>query len=186
MKIINILLWLSNLSVLSLLLIGCDDKIEYDPCLETKWLNPMEYEIKLAVTVSENNPSLPGGTEGSRYPVDFCKMQVSGTIEKFECDGESIGPFSLGNTYLENDYDHRVILFEKDCYWIGHVVYVFEFDNDEDYIDIDLDVKITMEDEQSYSCVVSDIFYSDGIKRVPGELYYHILIDINSNKWQKE
>lgn len=186
MKTINIFYRVLYLIIPCFIILSCDDKIEYDPCLETKWLNPVEYEIKLAVTVSENNPSLPGGTEGSQYPVDFCKMQVSGTIEKFECNGTSIGPFNLGNTYLENDYDHRIPLFESDCYWIGHVVYVFEFDNDEDYIDIDLDVKITMADEQSYTCLVSDIFNSDGIKRVPGELYYYILIDINSDKWEKE
>ncbi|MEA1885642.1 MAG: hypothetical protein U9N72_00310, partial [Bacteroidota bacterium] len=122
MKSINIIRQLSYLFMTCLMLGGCDDKIEYDPCLETKWLNPKEYEIKLAVRVSDNNPSLPGGSPGSQNPVDFQKMKVCGNIEKIECDGSSTGPVNLGNTYLDKQIDYPAPVNESDAYWIGHVV----------------------------------------------------------------
>jgi len=165
--------------------VSCTEEEVIDPCLASRWLNPLQYEIKLAVSVSDINPLLPGAAAGSRIPADFVKMKVNGTIEKFECDGSSDGILKLGNSYIDKQSDITAPLNETGAYWIGHVVYVYEFDNDEDYLDINLAVEITMADGQSYMCSVSDKCHSGRIDRVPGELYYYVLNDIYSDSWKK-
>ena len=165
--------------------LSCTEEEVIDHCLASRWLNPLQYEIKLAVSVSDINPLLPGAAAGSQKPADFREMKVSGTIEKFECDGSSEGTLKLGNSYIDKEINITAPLNEINAYWIGHVVYVYEFDNDEDHLDINLAVEITMADGQSYACTVSDKIHSDRIDRVPGELYYYVLNDIYSDSWRK-
>ncbi len=162
---------------------GCEPEVE--PCLRTKWPLSKEYEIKLAVSLSESNPQLPDGAIGSQNPEDFKKMLVTGTIEKIECNEETGGPASLGNTYITREEDFGEPGEEPVIYWIGHVVYVYNFDNDLDHLNINLTVKITMLDGQSYQCKLSDEIFDDQINLVPGQFYYYILLDIYSDNWVK-
>jgi hypothetical protein len=185
MKTLYIHLKIIFFLALFLLPAGCGEKIEEDPCQKTQWPQSKEYEIKLAVHISTSNPSLPGGSPGSQNPSDFVGMVVNGTIEKVECDEETSGPINLGNSYVTIGVDYPAPIDEIKSYWIGHVVYVYEYDNDKDYININLTVKITMQDEQSYSCNVSKKVFDAGIDLVPGENYYYILIDVNLNGWVK-
>ena len=164
---------------------GCKPEPDPDPCLNTKWPQAKEYEIKLAVRVMDTNPLLPGGSVGSQKPADFERMQVSGTIEKIECNDSTSGPVNLGNTYITKGVDYPAPLDVSNAYWIGHVVYVYVFDNDGDYLKLDLTVKITMMDGQSYMCNVSDKIYGEQIKLVPEEMYYYVLLDIFSDQWVK-
>lgn len=151
----------------------------------TKWPQPKEYEIKLAVQVSSSNPLLSGGQTGSQKPEEFEEMVVNGTIRKIECDDSSSGLVNLGNSFITKGVDYPAPVNEPAAYWIGHVVYVYEFDNDKDHLDIDLTVKITMKDGKSYSCSVPCVIDHTKIVKVPGELYYYILLDINSDTWIK-
>ena len=70
-------------------------------------------------------------------------------------------------------------------YWIGYIVYVYQLENDEDHLNIDLTVKITMPDEQSYMCTVSEEIFSPRIKMAPGGMFYYVLLDIYSDNWIK-
>ena len=79
-------------------LAGCVEKVEEDPCLDTKWAQSKEYEIKLAVNVLSNNPSLPGGSPGSEYPGDYKNLTVEGTIQKIDCAGLKYDLFNLGSS----------------------------------------------------------------------------------------
>lgn len=146
---------------------------------------PKTFEIKLAVHISSANPQLSGGAPGSEKPEDFDKLQISGTIQKFECKGETTGPVNLGNTYITKGVDYPAPINEPRSYWFGHVVYVYEFDNDEDYLEIDLNVKATMLDGQCYVCNFKDIFDAEQITLVPTEMYYYILLDVYSDLWVK-
>lgn len=183
MKIMYIFRRALYVIILSLIAVSCNEKEEPDPCLETKWPQPIEYEIKPAVHISDDNPSLPGGSSGSQYPSEYKGMMVYGTIEKIECNGETTGPLDLGNSFITRGVDYPAPIFVSDSYWIGHVVYVYEFDNDEDHLDFELTVEITMMDGQRYKCNFSDEIYSTGIELVPGETYYYVLLDIYSDLW---
>jgi hypothetical protein len=164
---------------------GCEPDAEEDTCLKTKWMLVKEYEIKLAVHVTDANPLLSGGSLGSQKPADFEKMQVSGTIEKIECSDSTSGPVNLGNSYITKGIDYPAPIDVPKAYWIGHVVYVYVFDNDEDYLTLNMTVKITMKDDQSYTCNVSKKIYYEQIEIVPGAMYYYILLDIYSDLWVK-
>ena len=167
------------------LMIGSCIKKEEDACLKSEWLQVKELEIKLAVHVMPTNPNLPGGTPGSLSPIDFEKMTVNGTIEKIECNEQTTGPVSLGNTYLNRGVDFPAPIDVPKAWWIGHVVYVYEFGNDNDHLNINLTIKITMQDNQSYMCNVSEGFFYPQIVQVQGEMYYYILLDIYSDYWIK-
>ena len=173
------------LTLVFIILGGCGEIIEPDPCALTKWPLSKVYEIKLAVQLSKSNPLFQGGTPGSQKPEEFKKMAVSGTIEKVECNDETTGPVNLGNTYFIQEEEPFEPPEEPITYWIGHVVYVYEFDNDEDKINIKLTVKVTMADGQSYRCTLTKEYFSQEIEQMPGELYYFILTDIYSNVWVK-
>ncbi len=147
MKILNTLLRTIFLLSIIILSDGCFEVIDDDPCYKTKWSLPKTYEVKLAVHISSLNPQLSGAA-GSQKPEDFEKIQISGTIQKFECNNETTGSVNLGNTYITRGVDYPAWIDIPKSYWFGHVVYVYEFDNDEDLIEIDLDVKITMQDGQ--------------------------------------
>lgn len=164
---------------------GCTKDPPPDPCLLTKWPQPKEFEIKLAVHIPPSNPYLPGGSAGSQNPVDFDKMTVTGTIEKVECSGQRSGLANLGNCYINRSVDLPAPIDVPQSWWIGHVVYVYEFTNDNDRLNINLSVKITMKDNQSYSCKVTGDFNNQKIIKVPGEMYYYILVDIYSASWVK-
>ena len=167
---------------------GCTKEIETDPCLSTKWPQPKLVELKLAVHMVDPQPLLPEGTPNSDIPADFEKMIVNGTIEKVECSSDKGNdPVSLGNTYIEKGVDLPVYLGTSGlpAYWIGHVVYVYEFDNDEDHLNINLMVKITMQDNQSYQCVLSQDIYYAQIIQMPMEMYHYVVIDIYSDNWIK-
>jgi hypothetical protein len=164
---------------------GCDGTPEPDPCLITKWPQSKEYEITLAINVNSANPLLPGGTAGSKNPEDFRKLAVSGTIEKFECNGSSLGPIDLGNCYVFKDVDYPAPVNEPGSYFIGHVVYVLEFDNDKDLLEMNFNVRITMADGQSYTCNVLGEANQTQLQLVPGQMYYYILINIYSDLWTK-
>ena len=169
-----------------LLTIGsCEPAPEVDPCLKTKWPQTKEFEIKLAVHVLPTNPLLPGGAVGSQNPVDFEKMLVYGTIEKVDCSEKKSDPYNLGNSYITKGVDLPAPIDEPKAYWIGHVVYVYELGNDKDHLNIKLTVQITMMDNQSYMCTVSEEIFSPQIVMVPGEMYYYVLLDIYSNSWVK-
>jgi len=171
------------LTVLLLSPAGCGEKIGDDPCMLTKWPQEKEYEIKTAVRVSSSNPLLPGGQSGSQKPEDFESMVASGTIRKVECDDSSPGLVNMGNSYITKGVDFPAPVSEPQSYWIGHVVYVYQFDNDKDHLDINLTVKITMKDGKSYSCTLPYVIDHTKIVQVPGEMYYYILLDINSDSW---
>jgi hypothetical protein len=173
-----------EIPLLSVLLscIGCGDKIEVDPCDQTKWPQAKEYEIKLAVRILSSNLTLPGSSD---KPEDFINMAVNGTIEKVECNEENTGPVNLGNSYIAKGIDFPAPVDEPKSYWIGHVVYVYEFDNDQDYINLNLSVKITMQDGQSYMCTVKKKISDQDIKMVPYEMYFYILTDVYSDLWVK-
>ena len=185
MKILNIYLKIIFLLTLFLVPAGCDNKIEDDPCLKTKWPLAKEFEIKLAVRVMDTNPLLPGGSVGSQKPADFQKILVNGTIEKIECNDSTSGPVSLGNSYITKGVDYPAPIDVPKSYWIGHVVYVYEFDNDGDQLNLNLAVKITMNDGQSYTCNVSKEIFYEQIEQVSGEMYYYVLLDIYSDLWVK-
>ena len=171
--------------VLMLIPGGCSEKIEPDPCDLTKWPLAKEYEIKLAVHISESNPILSGGSVDSQKPEDFASMIVNGTIEKFECSGETPGPVNIGNSYITKGVDYTAAIEITKSYWIGHVVYVYDYDNDKDYLEVKITVKITMKDGQSYTCNFS--VEADNLKiiQVPGEMYYYIFLDVYSDLWIK-
>ena len=173
------------ITIILLTLTGCGEIIEEDPCREAKWPLPKTFEIKIAVHISATNPQLSGGSPGSQKPEDFDKMQVSGTIQKFECNEETTGPVNLGNTFLIKGVDYPAPVDTPKSYWIGHVVYVYEFDNDDDYLEVNLNVKITMLDGNSYVCTISDVFDSKQITLVPTEMYYYVLMDVYSDLWIK-
>jgi hypothetical protein len=164
---------------------GCTKDPVPDPCLQTKWSQPKEFEIKLAVHVLPSNPNLPGGTTGSQNPVDFDKMIITGTLEKIECSEQKSGFANLGNSYVNRSVDLPAPIEMSQSWWIGHVVYVYEFGNDNDHLNVNLSVKITMKDNQSYSCKVMGDFYSKKIIKTPGEMYYYILLEIYSDNWVK-
>ena len=167
---------------------GCGKEIEVDDCLLTKWPQPKQVELKLAVHMVEQQPLLPGGTANSESPTEWEEMVVNGTIEKIDCYyDQTIGPVSLGNSYLVRGIDLPAPLGIRgvQAYWIGHIVFVYEFGNDADHLNINLTVKITMKDKQAYQCNVSkDIFYHQ-IFEVPGEMYSYVLLDIYSDNWMK-
>jgi hypothetical protein len=185
MKTLYIYLKIIFFLALFLLPAGCGEKIEEDPCQKTQWPQSKEYEIKLAVHISTSNPSLPGGSPGSQNPSDFVTMVVNGTIEKVECDEETMGPIGLGNSYITKGVDFPAPIYVSDAYWVGHVVYVYEFDNDEDHLNIALTVQVTMQDGQSYVGNMSAVIDSNDIVLVPGEMYYYILLDVHSDLWVK-
>lgn len=185
MKILHIYLKIIFLLALFLLPASCGEKIEQDPCQLTHWNLPKEFEIKLAVRVTDSNPLLTGGAPGSQKPSDFEEIQVNGNLVKGECNDSKSEPVYMGNTYLIKGVDETAPLNEAGSYWIGHVVYVYEFDNDNDYLDITLTVKITMEDGQSYVCDVTNKVDYNKILLVPDEMYYYILVDIYSDSWVK-
>lgn len=164
---------------------GCQEKIVEDPCLRTKWPQTREYEIKLAVHIKDSNPQLPGAVPGSQYPSEFDKMLINGTIEKFNCTDQSEGPISLGNTYLFKGITEMAPIDIANAYWIGHVVYVYEFGNDRDRLTFNLNIKITMKDNQSYVCNISEVINHTKIFPLSGEMYYYILFDIYSDQWIK-
>lgn len=164
---------------------GCDKEPPPDPCFQTKWPQAKEYEIKLAVHVLPTNPNLQGGTSGSLNPVDFEKMDVTGTIEKIECSDQKSGFNNLGSSNIDSNVDIPAPIDVAQSWWIGHVVYVYEFANNNDRLNINLTVKITMKDNQSYSCKITGDFYNQKIIKVPGEMYYYILVDIFSANWVK-
>jgi hypothetical protein len=168
-----------------LLFAGCGEKIEEDPCLKTKWPQAKEFEIKLAVHVMPSNPLFPGVIPGSQDPVDFVKMVVNGTIEKVNCSGQKSGTANLGNSYITKDTDMPAPINVPEAYWIGYVVYVYELENDKDHMNINLTVKVTMNDNQSYVCNLSEEAALPQIVKVPGEMYYYILLDIYSTNWVK-
>jgi uncharacterized protein YlzI (FlbEa/FlbD family) len=183
MRILNFVLRLTFLFVLLTIPASCEDE-EVDPCSMTKWLQSKEYEIKVAVRLSESNPLLLGGAIGSQKPWEFRKMVVNGTIEKIECNDETTGPVNLGNTYItQEEYPEPIEV--PITYWIGHVVYVFEFDNDKDQVNISLTVKVTMADGQSYKCTFNKEYYSEEIEQMSGELYYYIQLDVFTETWIK-
>jgi hypothetical protein len=184
MKIVNVL---SKLFLLSVFLSfgACEPDPEPDPCLKTKWPQAKEYEIKLAVRISETNPLLPGGAIGSQKPEDFEKLTISGTIEKLECNKETSGAINLGNSYIIKGVDYPAPIEESRSYWFGHVVYVLEFDNDSDMVDLNLNVKITMQDGQSYVCNFTEEEFYQQVVLVPTEMYYYILLDVYSDLWIK-
>lgn len=185
MRIINFAGKIIFVVALFLIVGGCEKEIEEDSCLKTKWPQAKEYEIKLAVHVSQSNPDLPGGTPGSQSPVDFEKMHVTGTIEKIDCYEEKSDFHNLGNTYLTRGVDLPAPIDVPKAWWIGYVVYVYEFGNDNDHLNINLTVKITMKDNQSYMCNVSEDIYYQQIVKVPMENYYYILMEIYSDQWVK-
>lgn len=164
---------------------GCVKDPPEDPCLLTKWPQTKEYEIKLAVRVLQTNPNLPGGATGSQNPADFNKMVVTGTIEKVDCSDQKTGLSNLGNSFITMGVDPPASIGIPLAWWIGHVVYVYELGNDKDRLNINLTVKITMKDNQSYSCNVAGDILDPQIIKVPGEMYYYILLDIYSVNWVK-
>jgi len=164
---------------------GCVEKVEEDPCMETKWVQPKEYEIKLAVNVLSNNPSLPGGISGSEFPGDFKQMTVDGTIQKIDCAGMKYSLYDLGSSTITKGSDLPAQIDVPQSYWIGYIVYVYQLSNDDDHLNINLTVKITMEDGQSYMCNVAEVIFSPGIKMIQGGMYYYILLDIYSDNWIK-
>ena len=185
MKILNLLQKAFFLLSILVLTGSCFEVVENDTCYKTKWPMPKTFEIKLAVHISSSNPQLSGASPGSQKPEDFEKIQVSGTIQKFECNDDTEGPVSLGNTYLTKGVDYPAPINIPASYWFGHVVYVYEFDNDEDYVEIKLNVKISMPDGSSYVCSFADTFDSEDIKLVPTELYYYALLDVYADLWVK-
>jgi hypothetical protein len=164
---------------------GCVKEPPEDICLKTKWSQPKEFEIKLAVHVSQTNPNLSGGAPGSQNPVDFEKMLTDGTIEKVDCSDQKTDFYNLGSSYINRGVDLPAPIDVTDSWWIGHVVYVYELGNDKDHLSINLTVKITMKDNQSYVCNVAEDIYYPQIIMVPGEMYYYILLDIYSDNWVK-
>jgi hypothetical protein len=185
MKVINFNVKVLYLLAFFLIIWGCDGKIEEDPCLKTKWPKTKEFELKLAVHVMPANPNLPGGAPGSQNPVDFEKMVVSGTMEKIDCSEQNDSICNLGNSYITKGVDLPAPVNIPKAYWIGHVVYVYEFGNDKDHFKVNITVKITMQDNQSYMCNVSEEIYYPQVTQVPGEMYYYILLDIYSDNWIK-
>jgi hypothetical protein len=185
MRIINFALKSIILLTFVIIVGGCAGKIEEDPCLKTKWAQAKEFEIKLAVHVLPSNPPLPGEIQGSKSPVDFEKMVVNGTIEKVDCSENKSGPSNLGNSYITKASDMPAPINVYEAYWIGYVVFVYTFQNDKDHLKINLTVKITMNDNQSYICNISEEAFTSNIVIVPGELYYYILLDIYSDNWVK-
>jgi hypothetical protein len=164
---------------------GCTKEPTADPCLQTKWPQPKEFEIKLAVHVLPANPNLPGGTTGSQNPVDFDKMMVTGTIEKVDCSEQKSNLNNLGSSYVSRINDLPAAIDIPGSWWIGYVVYVYELGNDEDHLNVNLTVMITMKDNRSYSCNIFQEIYNPQIVKVPGEMYYYILMDIYSENWIK-
>lgn len=185
MRIINFARKSIYLLVVFFLAGGCTERIEEDPCLKTKWAQRQEFEIKLAVHVIPSNPLLPGEIPGSQNPADFEKMIVNGTIEKVDCSENKSGTSNLGNSFITKDSDMPAPINVSEAYWIGYVVFVYELGNDKDHLNINLTVKITMNDNQSYMCNISDEAYMPKIVKVPGEMYYYILLDIYSDNWIK-
>lgn len=169
----------------AILLKGCVKNVEEDPCLATKWPQTKELEIRLAVKVMTSNPSLPGATSGSENPADFREMVVNGTIEKEDCSEHKSGFYNIGNSYIIQGIDVPAPVNESEAFWIGPVVYVYNLSNDKDHFNINLTVKITMEDDQSYMCKISDEINYPQIVLVPMELYHYILVEIYSAKWVK-
>lgn len=164
---------------------GCGEEEEEDPCLKTQWPQSKVFEIKIAVQVLPSNPLLPSGSPGSENAEDFKEMSVSGTIGKMNCSGEISDKYNLGNSYIEKGVNIPAPLEVPEAFWIGYVVYVYELANDNDYLDVFLTIKITMEDNQSYMCNVSEKIYTPQIKLVPGEMYHYILMEIYSTNWVK-
>jgi hypothetical protein len=162
---------------------GCAEKVEVDPCMDTKWAQSKEYEIKLAVNVLSNNPSLPGGTPGSEYPGDFKNMTVEGTIQKIDCAGVKDNLYNLGSSSITMGTDVPAQIDVPQSYWIGYIVYVYQLENDDDRLNVNLTVKVTMPDDQSYMCTVSEVIYSPRIKMASGGMFYYILLDIYSDNW---
>ncbi|MBE9510952.1 MAG: hypothetical protein IMY71_08755 [Bacteroidetes bacterium] len=187
MRIINFAGKILFVVALFLIVVGCEKEIEKDPCLKTKWPQAKVFEIKLAGHVLESNPNLPGGTPGSRNPVDFEKMLVTGTIEKVDCYEQEDSFFNLGNSYITKGIDLPAPIYipNVEVYWIGHVVYVYKFGNDKDHLNINMTVTVTMMDNQSYMCNVSEEIYYPQIVQVPMENYYYILMEIYSDQWVK-
>jgi hypothetical protein len=158
---------------------SCEPEPEVDPCFKTKWPLSKEYEIKLAVRLADTNTQLPGSTLGSQYPAEFKKMTVNGTIEKEECDKQTAGQVSLGNTYITKGTDLPAPIYVSDAWWIGHFVYVYEFDNDKDLLNLNLTLKITMNDGQSFVCNVSKHFYYEDLGQMAEDLLYNKMLYVN-------
>lgn len=175
------------LSLLAFLLYcgGCSKSVEEDPCPATEWPQIKELEIKLAVKVLTSNPVLPGATPGYEYPADFREMVVSGTIEKEECSAQRSGLNNLGSTYITQGIDIPAPVNESEAYWIGPVVYVYDLSNDKDHFNINLTIRITMDDNRSYMCKITDEIFYPQIMQVPMELYHYILTEIYSTSWVK-
>ena len=185
MRIINFAWKIIYLLTIYILAGGCSGRIEEDPCLQTKWAQAEEFEIKLAVHVLPSNPPLPGEIPGSQNPADFEKMVVNGTTEKVDCSENKSGPSNLGNSFITKDSDMPAPINVYEAYWIGYVVFVYVFENDKDHLNINLTVKITMNDNKSYVCNLTDEIYMSRILKVPGEMYYYVLLDIYSDSWVK-
>jgi hypothetical protein len=166
-------------------LAGCSKKVAEDPCMKSQWAQAKEYEVKLAVDVLPSSVPLPGGTDGSLYPEDFRSVSVTGTIQKEDCGGVKYDLCDLGYTNLTKGVDTPAQIDAAMSYWIGYIVYVYQMQNDQDRLNVRLTVKITMEDEQSYMCNITESVYSSGIKIVQGAMYYYVLIDIYSDNWVK-
>jgi hypothetical protein len=184
MRIIKLLYSLVFFCLLSILVGSCD-KTETDPCLKTKWPQTKEFEIKLVVRVLPTNPILPGSTLGSQNPSEFDKMLVNGTILKVNCADTISGFSNLGNSYVTKGIDLPAPVDVPAAYAIGHVIYVYEFGNDNDFLNVNLTVTITMKDQLSYTCDLSQDIYSPQILQMPSENYYYILLDIYSESWVK-
>lgn len=175
----------SLLALLIILMSGCETEApDQDPCDLTRLPQVKEYEIRIAVRIPDSNPVLPGGLPGSRKPSEFKDLVVSGTIEKTECDGQRSGKVYLGNSYISST-DPNAPIEIQGTWWIGNAVYVYEFDNTRDMLDLDLNVRISMEDDKSYTCLVSAPFEYDEIALVPGQRYYYVLVDLYSGVWAR-
>jgi hypothetical protein len=185
MRIINLAKKVIFLIAIVIIVSCCVKHTEEDPCLRTKWHQAKELEIKLAVHMMPSNPLLPGGTSGSQSPVDFEKMMVYGTIQKVDCSEQQSGLNDLGDSYINKDADVPAPIDIQGAYWIGYVVYVYELVNDKDHLHINLTVKITMKDNQSYRCNISEEFIYSQIIQAPRGMYYYILLDIYSDTWVK-
>ncbi len=175
----------SLLALLIILMSGCETEApDQDPCDLTRLPQVKEYEIRIAVRIPDSNPVLPGGLPGSQKPSEFKDLVVSGTIEKTECDGQRSGKVYLGNSYISST-DPNAPIEIQGTWWIGNAVYVYEFDNTRDMLDLDLNVRISMEDDKSYTCLVSAPFEYDEIALVPGQRYYYVLVDLYSGVWAR-
>jgi hypothetical protein len=149
--------------LLTLLLItGCDIfKDNNDECDKTKWAELKEPVVTLRL---DSTGSFDDGNNTYSI-VNAVTANVSGSITKVYCSGESGGSFNYNTTFYPKDSEYNVLTSIK----IGQD-YQFKFENDKDYLQLIFRARYSFDDGKTFesSEVVKKVYYSD------------IMIDVNS------